>query len=252
MKKIFTVLVFFFYIAQPFSVRSEVATLKKDMRLYELRVYYCEPGRLDALLDRFRNHTLRLFEKHGMKNIGYWVPIDNGENKLVYILSYKNKEEREASWKAFLEDSEWKKAKEASEQSGKIVSRIENHFMHTTDFSMKVKTSSKPKERVFEIRTYHTYENKLPDLLTRFRNHTTGLFEKHGMTNIAYWQWDDTSTTLFYLLAHKSQEEGKKSFDTFRTDSDWIKVRDDSEKNGKIVDKVISEYAIATDFSPLK
>lgn len=251
MKKSFTVLVIFLYSILPFTARSEVVTTKKDMRLYELRVYYCEPGRLDALLDRFRNHSMRLFEKHGMKNIGYWVPIDNKENKLVYVLSYPDKESREASWKGFLEDSDWKKAKEASELSGKIVSRIENSFMHTTDFSMKVKLSPKPKERVFELRTYHTYANKLPDLLTRFRDHTTKLFEKQGMKNIAYWQLEDNST-LFYLLAHDSEEQGKKSFDAFRADPDWIKVRDASEKKGKIVEKVISEYAVATDFSPIK
>lgn len=222
------------------------------MKLYELRVYYCEPGRLEALLTRFRNHTTRLFEKHGMKNVGYWVPVDNKENKLVYILSYPDLAARDASWKAFMSDPEWKKVQSQSEESGKIVSRVVSEFMHTTDFSVKIKTDSKPKERVFEFRTYYTYPDRLPNLLTRFREHTCKLFEKHGMKNIGYWVPDSNSTTLMYFLAHESIEAGKRSFDAFRSDPEWIRVRDDSEKDGKIVEKVVSEYMTATDFSPIR
>jgi hypothetical protein len=251
MKKIFTTLATLLYMVLSISVHAEFTTQKKDMRLYELRVYYCEPGRLDALLDRFKNHASKLFEKHGMKNIGYWVPIENKENKMYYILSFPDKESREASWESFESDPIWVNIKKETERSGKFVARIESFLMYTTDFSNKVKASPKPKDRVFELRTYSTYDNKLPNLLTRFRDHTTKLFEKHGMTNIAYWQLDDDST-LFYLLAHDTVEQGKKSFDTFRTDPEWIKVRDASEKDGKIVEAVISEYARATDFSPIK
>src|SRR5260370_37740825 len=69
-----------------------------DSRLYEMRVYFAAPGKLDDLNARFRNHTVALFEKHGMENLGYWVPVDNKENKLVYILAYPSREARQASW----------------------------------------------------------------------------------------------------------------------------------------------------------
>lgn len=111
------------------------------------------------------------------------------------------------------------------------------------------------KQRVFEMRTYTTEEGKLPDLLKRFREHTTKLFEKHGMTNIGYWVPADeprSKDTLIYMLAHDSREAAKKSWDGFRTDPEWIKARDASEASGKIVKKVESVYLSPTDFSAIK
>ena len=111
------------------------------------------------------------------------------------------------------------------------------------------------KNRVFELRTYYTNEGKLPDLQARFRNHTTKLFKKHGMTNIGYWVPQDSpasQNTLIYIIAHDSREAAKKSWDAFRDDPEWKKVRDASEANGKIVSKLDSVYMDATDYSPLK
>jgi hypothetical protein len=109
--------------------------------------------------------------------------------------------------------------------------------------------------RVFELRTYTCNEGKLPDLLARFRNHTTRLFEKHGMTNIAYWVPQDSpahENTLVYVIAHASREAAKKNWDEFRNDPEWQKVQKDSEANGKIVNKVESVFMDAADFSPMK
>ncbi len=113
---------------------SSKAQTNPDNRLFEMRTYYCEAGRLDALLARFRNHTTKLFEKHGMTNIGYWVPTDVPD-KLVYIMAYPNKEAREKSWKDFMTDPEWNKVRTESEVSGKIVAKVESVFMNPTDFS---------------------------------------------------------------------------------------------------------------------
>jgi hypothetical protein len=115
--------------------------------------------------------------------------------------------------------------------------------------------SGESKTRVFEIRTYTTEPGKLPDLLKRFREHTTKLFEKHGMTNIGYWVPTDeprSKNTLIYVLAHASRDAAKKSWDGFRSDPGWINVRDASEAAGKIVSKVESIYAEPTDFSAIK
>ena len=106
--------------------------------------------------------------------------------------------------------------------------------------------------RVFEMRTYTTHEGKLEALLARFRGHTTKLFERHGMTNIGYWVPKDKPNTLVYILAHKSADAAKASFDKFRQDPEWIKARDASEANGKIVVKVESVFMDPTDFSKLK
>ena len=109
--------------------------------------------------------------------------------------------------------------------------------------------------RVFELRTYHCYPGKLETLKTRFREHTTKIFEKHGMTNVAYWTFQDEpdkSNTLIYVISHESREQAKKNWDEFRTDPEWQKVQKDSEANGKIVEKVDSVFLDAADFSPLK
>src|ERR1035437_8147616 len=83
-----------------------------DTRCYEMRIYYAAPGKLDALNSRFRDHTCKLFENHGMMNIGYWLPITNTENKLVYLLAYPSRDAREKSWKEFMRSEERRVGKE--------------------------------------------------------------------------------------------------------------------------------------------
>ena len=105
---------------------------------------------------------------------------------------------------------------------------------------------------VYELRVYHTYEGKLNDLLKRFREHTTKLFEKHGIKNVAYWTPLDEpakSSTLIYILAHPSREAAAANWKAFQDDPEWKSVRDKSEENGKLVEKVDSTFMTLTDFS---
>src|SRR5262245_47470918 len=87
-----------------FFFQAAARSGEPDTRVFEMRTYYASAGKLDALLARFRDHTTRLFEKHGMTNVGYWVPIDNPDNKLIYILAFPSAESRQKSWKAFMAD----------------------------------------------------------------------------------------------------------------------------------------------------
>ena len=106
---------------------------------------------------------------------------------------------------------------------------------------------------VFELRVYHTAEGRLPALLSRFREHTIGLFTKHGMTSIAYWTPTDDplkDQTLFYILRFPSRNEAAKRWKAFQDDPEWVKVKTESEANGKIVEKVDSTFLELTDFSP--
>jgi hypothetical protein len=114
-----------------------LTAMAADKPVYELRTYTCEPGRLPNLLARFRDHTTKLFEKHGMKNIGYWVPADGPqhENTLIYILEHKSRDAAKASWDAFRADPAWVKVRTESETSGKIVTKVESVYMDATDFS---------------------------------------------------------------------------------------------------------------------
>ena len=105
--------------------------------IYELRVYHTYPGKLDDLLRRFREHTTKIFEKHGMKNVAYWTPLDEPakSNTLIYILAHRSREAAKASWDAFHDDPEWKSVQEKSEANGKIVEKVESTFLSLTDFS---------------------------------------------------------------------------------------------------------------------
>ena len=228
--------------------------------LYEMRVYYSPAGKLDNLHKRFREHTLGLFEKHGVRNVGYFVPQgENPENKLVYFVSYPSREAREKSWKAFMSDPEWQRAYKDSEKDGSILfgNKIESVFLKPTDYSPALKVQAKG-GRVFELRTYTTPEGKLPNLNARFRNHTLELFKKHGMDNLIYWTktegQEGADTTLIYLLAHTSTEARDRSFGAFRQDAAWVAAKGESEKNGSLTapNGVKSEILVPTDYSPLK
>lgn len=242
------------------SVGAAEAGKAADTRTYEMRIYYAPPGKLDDLHARFRDHTMKLFEKHGIQNIGYFVPPDNKDNKLVYLLAYPSREARDKSWKEFMGDPDWQKAWKASEANGPLVygNKVESIFLTPTDYSAMVAPSVEAGGRVFELRTYTASEGKLGDLNARFRNHTLKLFEKHGMKNIGYWTkmagQKDADKTLIYLLSHKSKEAAKASFDAFRQDPDWVAAKSDSEKNGPLTvkDGVKSEFLVATDYSPMK
>lgn len=106
--------------------------------LYELRIYYPAPGKLDAVNARFRDHTMRIFKRHGMTNIAYWneaPTADTPNGRLIYILAYPNRAARDASWLAFRADPEWQAASKASEVNGKLVEKVESIFMNRTDYS---------------------------------------------------------------------------------------------------------------------
>lgn len=231
-----------------------------DTRCFEMRIYYAAEGKLDALHARFRDHTMKLFEKHGMQNIGYWVPIDNAQNKLIYVLGYPSREAREASWKAFVSDPEWKEVAKTTEANGKLVAKVDSRFLTATDYSPAIKPSLSSKSQVFELRTYTATPGKLSNLNARFRDHTLKLFEKHGIRNIAYWNVSPggkgADDTLIYLLAHDSKSAGEASFKSFRDDPNWQKAKADSETKAggslTIPEGVKSEYLVPTDYSPWK
>ncbi len=106
-------------------------------RLFELRTYTAAEGKLDALHARFRDHTNKLFARHGMQIVGYWVPADGpkAQNTLVYMLAFPSKEAREKSWAAFRTDPAWIKTKTDSEVNGKLVDKVESVLLNATDYS---------------------------------------------------------------------------------------------------------------------
>jgi NIPSNAP protein len=232
----------------------------QDTRCYELRTYYAAPGKLDELHARFRDHTCKLFEKHDIQNIGYWVPLDNSENKLIYLLAYPTREAHDKSWKEFMADPDWKAAYKASEANGPLVKKVESIFTQATDYSPEDDKSAGTEPRVFELRTYKAAPGKLNDLHARFRDHTCKLFEKHGIANIGYGVPMDkdkgADDTLIYMVAHKSKEAAAESWKAFANDPDWKKAKAASEEKAggplTVEGGVKSVYLKATDYSPIK
>ena len=104
--------------------------------IYELRIYTAMPGKMPALLTRFRDHTCEIFERHGMKNVGYWLNAVGGRtDELWYILAYDSLAAREKAWESLMADTHWHKIRADSEVDGPLVHHAENRFMNPTDFS---------------------------------------------------------------------------------------------------------------------
>ena len=240
-------------LASALTLTCAVSALAADTLCYELRIYHAAPGKLDALNARFREHSCALLEKHGFTNIGYWVPMDNKDNLLIYVISGPNREAHDKAWNEFAADPAWKEVVKTTEANGKLVTKVDSIYLTATDFSPELKTAASEPARAFELRTYTPAEGKMDALLSRFRDHTVKLFEKHGMTNVGYW----TSTgvekpQLIYILAHKSKEEGLKSFGSFRVDPAWVEAKKASEANGALTAKVESLYMTSVDYSKMK
>ena len=104
--------------------------------IYELRIYRTLPGRLPNLLARFQNHTLRIWEKHGIRQAGFWTTLVCESNfDLTYLLAWESLAEREVKWPAFAADPEWLTVRAESEKDGQIVANISNQFLTPTAFS---------------------------------------------------------------------------------------------------------------------
>lgn len=115
----------------------EVSSAQEDVKVYELRIYTATPGNLDNLQARFRDHTIRIFNNHGMKIVGFWTPTseEEADDTLIYVLEHASQEAANASWQAFGQDPEWKSVSDASNANGPILAGVERRYMKATDYS---------------------------------------------------------------------------------------------------------------------
>jgi len=240
-------------------VSAAVFPATTSAAVYELRTYTTNEGKLDALNARFRDHTVGLFEKHGMQSIGYWVPVDEPESKntLIYVLKHESRDAAKASWKAFLGDPAWKKVAKESQLDGRILKGFpKSVFMEAADYSPSFKSEGESGDAVFELRTYRTREDKLANLDSRFRDHTIDIFARHGMQSVAYWhptKKPDFSDTLIYIIRHASRDAAKGNWSGFVKDEEWKKVFKASRVDGPLLREAPgSVYMQATDYSAIK
>jgi hypothetical protein len=106
-------------------------------RVFELRTYTAPEGKLEDLHARFRNHTMRIFNKHHMTSVGYFRPVDAPlkDNTLIYIIAHPNRDEAKKNWAEFQADPEWQKVATESQVNGRIVSKVESVFLEPADYS---------------------------------------------------------------------------------------------------------------------
>ncbi|UBM57869.1 NIPSNAP family protein [Marinilongibacter aquaticus] len=250
MKKILTLSLLLF--ALSFSTWA-----KADTKVYELRIYHCFDGRRPALIKRFKDHTRRIFEKHGMENIGYWLPTsDDMKNDLIYMLAYPSMEAREAAWKAFGADPEWQKVAADSQIDGKIVRAVDNTFLKLEpSLVKKLKLKAENPSRIFELRSYFCYPGKFPNIVKRFDDGTVSIFKRVGFENIAYWssiEKEGKQPHLVYIIAHESEAAAKENWKKFGADPEWKTLKANSELGGKIVEHVESIYMEPLPFSKIR
>ncbi|MEQ1826301.1 MAG: NIPSNAP family protein [Pirellula sp.] len=258
---------------------------KANGLLYELRSYVSEPGRQSDVLKLIERSGIEYMTKHKIQLVAAWTPEDASDERVFTLVSHKDKASSDAAWSAFQNDAGWKEALQKSMVNGtKPVKSVERIFLTENDYSptLNVKPVG---NRVFELRTYVASEGNLGALNARFRNHTLKLFEKHGMTNIAYYSvlggepitcekllqaagplgspqggmepnTQATGNSLVYFITHASRDAAKQSFDNFRKDPDWQKALKESEtaagKPLTVKDGVKSLFLKPTAFSPLK
>lgn len=223
--------------------------------VYELRTYTTNEGKLDPLNARFRDHTVKLFQRHGIESVGYWVPTDEEKSKdtLIYIIKHESRDAAKASWKAFGADPDWKKAA-AESGVGKLATKPESVYMEATDYSPEWQNDGNDENDVFELRIYKAAPGKLALLDARFRDHTIRLFKRHGIKSVGYWhptEEPDAADTLIYLVEHDSPEAARESWAAFSADPEWRPIAKASGV-GKLAAPIQSTYMKATDYSAMK
>lgn len=223
--------------------------------VYELRTYIAREGTFDKLNARFRDNTVRLFKKHGIESVGYWIPTDEDKSKntLIYVIKHKSREAAKTSWKAFIADPEWQKVARES-GVGRLAKPPESVYMEATDYSPTWKSVGSG--GLYELRIYRCNEGKLKNLDARFRDHTIKIFARHGMQSVAYWHptdEPDSKDTLIYILRHKNREAARESWKAFSGDEEWKKVARESQKDGRFLrERPESIYMTPTDYSAIQ
>lgn len=247
------------------NMGEAVAPTPPAIGLYELRIYTAAEGKADALDARFRDHTISLFNKHGMKPIGFWhVATPDGaarDPRLFYLMGYKDRAERDASWRAFAQDPQWQAVYAESQKDGSLTAPggIESIFLNATDYSPALNLSSSATPRHWELRTYTANPGKLENVHNRFRNHTIGIFSRLGMTNYLYFRpvadQEKMTDKMVYIMAYPSSAARTTMWQAFAQDPEWQKVAAESQVDGQLLKSpggVVSVQLKPTDYSPVK
>ena len=239
------------------TVASRTATRApaREARLFELRTYHAADGKLEALHERFRSHTVRLLARHGIECVGFWIPRDNGGNNLVVLHAYPSAAARTAAWERFAIDPEWRKLRVRTEADGKLVDQIDELILAPTDFCPAVAAAADGRKRCYELRIVRG-ENPAA-VANRFRDHALPLFARHGLTHVGSWtpaggKMAD-GVALVSLICCDSHEAHEKAVRSFRDDPFWSTVSTASDAGWQGLQEGGDRIVLsATDYSPMR
>ncbi len=228
---------------------------------YTLQVLTAKPGKLDRVHEWLRQHRDDVLARHGATTIACLVPVENPRRDVLCLYRFPSSS-AQAEFHTRLEaDPMWRPLDASADGADALLEKIVEMSLSPTDYSPECAVEASANPRVFELRTYTCpTTEKLAFLHERFRRHTLKLFEKHGMQNLVYWNPTHVAggdRKLIYLLGHTSVDAAKESFAAFRTDPEWLAAREASEQKagGSLTEKekgVVSEFFVATDYSPSK
>ena len=221
--------------------------------VYELRIYAAAEDRLGHLIKRFREHTDRLFRKHKMEPIGYWLPTDGTakeKRRFVYILKHPSRYAAYKNWNGFTHDPEWKRSVLEQPEFQRLLSeRPESIFLTPKQFRNASTRSTKP--GIYELRIHTAANGQLVTLQKSHREQVVGLHLKYGIRDIGSWfAYDrpESENTLYTLLCHTTRKQADLNWKALESDPTWKK----GGTIGKLIQKTERLYLKPLEFSPLK
>ncbi len=231
------------------------------LQCIEQRTYYAAPGKLTALHSRFRDHTCKLFAKHGITSLGYFSPLvdESTDGTLVYYVATPSRAQRDAGFAAFAADPEWsgpEGAKTRSEANGKLVERVESVFLEPTDYCPPVTLLAR-EGQLLELRRYVAAEGKRSPLNARFQDGAS-TWHRNGLTCVAYLQPTEFSAAspdgeVWVLLAHASKFSASDAYKRLHADpADIAFKKHEAVQHGQVFapSGVSSDWFVPTDYSP--
>lgn len=215
-------------VASPAALTTRVSAAQApNSKVYELRIYTANAGKLADVQAVMRGTGVRLLAKYGIENVFdgtvlEGAPIDGTEapNMLVCVLGHPSRAAADRAWTGFAADAEWQTAWARAEQAGPLLAKLPvSTYMSTTDFSpaLEAPTGAGAEARVFELRKYNTGVDGLPRTVAQFKSGLANILSKNGMTPIVYWTTED-KTAFIYLVAHKDRAAARASWSTFMVD----------------------------------
>jgi len=234
------------------GIPAEMAT----NRYYELRCYTVTPGKLNAVLERFRDTVEPVRRKHGINTVGYWTGTSTNGEQFVYLLAAPSQKELERQEKEFGADPDFQKGYAASNaKHGKTVDQIEVWPLGV-EVGAKLDFTRAKAPRAFDLRIYSVPPAKLDAFRARWRDHASRIYKRHGLQSLGWWvagKKDAGGDDLFAcLLAGDSVATIERATSAFHADPEWQRIQQETEVNGRLRSSVKAYLLVPADFSPLQ